>query len=641
MDLLNEFKKEYSSSGALDISLPESITQSYVLEACLKDGKERSTYLLRDRFTGQKAVLKLSQGGVENLMDEYVILASLDNAALPRALHYFELDGKSYLIRQYLEGETLDEYVQKRNGLDEREVIDISKQLCDVLIYLHGQNPPVIHRDIKAQNIIYTPDKRCRLIDFGISRRFDAMAGKDTIVLGTCATAAPEQFGYRQTDMRSDIYSLGVLMGYILTDEFGSDAVTASNASAGLKKIIARCTRFDPADRYQSMAALCGALKRLKTKRITRWLSAGAFAATAAIILICAIKTPIAPANAAIINADIPAYKDGMRIYTFKSPELQAEVCRQLGKDADSITYADLDTITEIMLCADTNLPAWGALQCFGRSVQINGDECRRYGTICTLEDISAMKNLDTLVLCNQQIVDISPLRGSAIRYLALSCNKISNLEPLAECAELREVCIGGNPINDVSALSSAQNLYGVDIGATDVENIGPLAGLDIEWLGLYECEKLRDVLALSRIPTLRRLGMNNANEDMLKTICTLDTVDTLIMFNSGIEDVSVFAGMSSLKELNVFSNNVTNLDSIKYLSSLERLDVGANPLTDISPLTVLTGLKQLNIERLKIEDYSPFLELKELERVFCTKLQMTELKQALGEVPFEVLEIG
>ncbi len=143
----------------------------------------------------------------------------------------------------------------------------ICVQLCDILGYLHHREAPVIHRDVKPQNVIVRPDGRITLIDFDIARVHRGDRDTDTMFFGTLAYAPPEQYGFSQTDERADIYALGVLLRWLLT---GSTRENPNVRVYGpLAKIIARCTAFAPKDRYSDAAQVKQALLRANPKAQT------------------------------------------------------------------------------------------------------------------------------------------------------------------------------------------------------------------------------------------------------------------------------------------------------------------------------------------------------------------------------------
>ena len=157
---------------------------------------------------------------------EVSLLAQLEHANLPRLYEHFQEPEHWYLIMDFIEGETLEEYQSKipNKRLQLSETLDIGLQLCTVLEYLHNQQPPIIFRDLKPANIMRTPTGKIYLIDFGIARYFKQGQAKDTIALGSPGYAAPEQYGKAQTTPQADIYSLGAVLHQLLTARDPSEA---------------------------------------------------------------------------------------------------------------------------------------------------------------------------------------------------------------------------------------------------------------------------------------------------------------------------------------------------------------------------------------------------------------------------------
>lgn len=179
----------------------------------------------------------------------YGKLVALNHQGIPDVRYVCEEGEYTYVVEEYLQGQTLAQYLKEKGHLKEKQVKDIVMELCDCLKFLHSYK--IIHRDIKPSNIFLTEDGKFKLIDFDAARIKKENQQADTVCLGTEGFAAPEQYGSRPTDERSDIYSLGVTMKALLGDDyFGS-----------LVGIIDKCTEFDAKHRFQDADALKTALQ--------------------------------------------------------------------------------------------------------------------------------------------------------------------------------------------------------------------------------------------------------------------------------------------------------------------------------------------------------------------------------------------
>lgn len=186
-------------------------------------------------------------------------LMNMDNEHLPRIYHVEENGNGLTIVEEYIEGEVLSDYITKGN-LTEEQCIDYAKQLCDVLKVLHGHSPALIHRDIKPSNMIIDSKGVLKLIDFDSSRLYKDESETDTRLLGTEHYAPPEQYGFSQTDCRSDIYSLGVVL-----EKFASFISEVNQKK--WKHIVEKCTLFSPDSRFQSVDELAVRLGYLNNKR--------------------------------------------------------------------------------------------------------------------------------------------------------------------------------------------------------------------------------------------------------------------------------------------------------------------------------------------------------------------------------------
>lgn len=211
----------------------------------------------------RKDAMANSDVTLQSLRNEIEMLKNLSHPNLPSIVDIIDYEDSLLIVMDYVEGNTLKKAVDEFGPQPQEYVIEWAKQLCNVLGYLHSQNPPIIYRDLKPGNIMLKPDGTIVLIDFGTARQYKHENTEDTTCLGTRGYAAPEQFGGRgQTDARTDIYCLGTTMYHLVTGKNPSEPPYEiypirhwnSGYSQGLEQIILKCTQLDPSRRYQNCA---------------------------------------------------------------------------------------------------------------------------------------------------------------------------------------------------------------------------------------------------------------------------------------------------------------------------------------------------------------------------------------------------
>lgn len=217
----------------------------------------------------------------QSLVTETNMIKQLDHPALPRITDLVNEEGILYVIMDYIEGEPLSRILDEQGAQSQNDVISWGEQLCDVLDYLHTQNPPIIYRDMKPSNIMLKPDGTVKLIDFGIAREYreqnegeDKSRLDDTTILGTRGYAAPEQFGgLGQTGAYTDVYCLGATLYHLLTAKSPAEPPYTlypirqidASFSPGLEKIITKATQQNPQSRYDSCAEMLYELEHYDT----------------------------------------------------------------------------------------------------------------------------------------------------------------------------------------------------------------------------------------------------------------------------------------------------------------------------------------------------------------------------------------
>lgn len=625
------FEDEYRRLIA-QVPLPDALKDTYDICDCLRETSDKATYRIRSRSDGRFYLLKIAADGRENLASEHELLCALSHPAIPRAALYLEQDGRQYLVREYIEGLTLDECVTRDGPMPPRRAVSVVLELCGALEYLHAQRPPVIHRDIKPQNVLLTESGRCALLDFGIARHFDDAADRDTVFMGTRATAAPEQFGYMQTDVRSDVYSTGLLLLFLLTGLLDPKAVSAV-PQGSLGRIIRRCMRFDPADRFPSIARMRRRLARLLRNRAKR----GQFACLCALLLALGAgafpsdfyaPVPAVTFTPAPVASASPAPRAE---YVFSSPLIEQAVRHELGMDADApIMLEDLSRVTKVLICGDKIYDAWEEHYISGTHNYLGGVAESSVGTIGTLADIANMPNVTELALYNQQISDLSPLAGLHLARLGLGGNRITGVSVLPTCGDLTELLLTGNPIADIGALAQIGTLQSLDLSDTLVTDISPLAGLPLAFLSLLE-SPVQDYAPLKELPQLVWLRLSDLTAEQAAICGELYRMQDLTMYRCNVSDLSMLQNLTDLSFLDLMNNHVSDLGPIGRFSKLEGLGIEGNPLTDLSALLRLDRLAYINLSNVDAADYTVLASLPSLHTVDCTSEQSARIEQALS----------
>jgi outer membrane protein assembly factor BamB/tRNA A-37 threonylcarbamoyl transferase component Bud32 len=252
-------------------------------------GGMSAVYRARDlRFTAVEKIVavkemsnvapdpRLRRIGIQNFEREANILASLSHPCIPKIFDFFTEGQRSYLILEFIEGETIEEILEAHGSpISQEEIVEWGLQICDVLAYLHSHTPPVIFRDIKPGNLMLRQDGRIMVIDFGIAKVFEH--GQRGTMIGTEGYSPPEQ--YRgAAEPRGDLYALGATLHHLLTARdprleppftFHERPIRMFNSHVApeLEAVIMKTLAYDVQERYGSATELALALNNAVPRR--------------------------------------------------------------------------------------------------------------------------------------------------------------------------------------------------------------------------------------------------------------------------------------------------------------------------------------------------------------------------------------
>lgn len=260
------------------------INGRYLVLENIGKGGAGEVFLARDIKNGRKYAIKryISSNPndrnqlIDNIERELNVLKYTTHPVLPKIYNLFMEDSRFFLVMEYVEGINLKEVVDTKGALSEEQLLSVMEQVCSGLYYLHSLKPPIVYRDLKPSNIILSDDGKIKLIDFGIAKRYNRELIADKYAYGTKGFASPEQFGNSKgmgiynTDIRSDIYAVGTTMFYLLTGRSYNGKVDSALISRSFAKIISKCTKVRPKERYQSTIDVICDLKRCRKSMIRK-----------------------------------------------------------------------------------------------------------------------------------------------------------------------------------------------------------------------------------------------------------------------------------------------------------------------------------------------------------------------------------
>jgi hypothetical protein len=473
---------------------------------------------------------------------ESALLRGLSHKGTPKFEMEYD-DGQTlYVLREYVEGLPLDQFMDESGMVSPALSIGIAAELCDVLTYLHTQTPPIIHRDIKPSNIIVTAKGNgVKLIDFGISRRYSENAENDTEHFGTQKFAAPEQYGFKQTDSRSDIFSLGVVLRYMLTgttDEKVSDTE--------LERIISKCSAFSPDDRYRSAESVKQALKRYE--RRVKMKIALAAASFIALCLVFAIGF--------MVGGNME--KRRAESYAFAEPLIEQAVRAQLGIGEREITKSDLLRVEVLAVVGTEVFTMTGDLSDYDNNLYtskfLSPNNGLEHGNIRVLDDIAMMTNLKHLALVGQQITDITKLKGLPLERLILEGNPITDISVLRYCPDLIEVALGNTRLHDASVGRYLMDVQLFGVGFTGFASFEQLSGANFYFLHAVDVPA-KDYEALQTFPRLVDLAVSPQSTAELESIVAAASLTRLEIVNGRVTDYEPLKRMKSLNELLIYGS--------------------------------------------------------------------------------------
>ena len=629
--------------------LPEDMQEHWTVYECLKESEDSSTFLVKETATGILCVLKWGRNRqAEFLRNEMEIMEKMADrklSGIPKTYRIFEENGEVYLVREYIEGMSLAQMVLQKGGISEAEICRISRKICQTAEQFQNPDEPMIHRDIKPENIVVTPGGEVVFIDFGTMRSYKKDGSRDTFVVGTRGTAAPEQYGYTQTDQRTDVYAIGQTMLYMVSESYEMNQLSECAVSRRMKKIIEKACSFEPDKRYGDAAQLRRAVEKCQANNRKKvYKKAGAVFGLIAAGYILAIFSPDGTVieNKRIETAEQSATEEQIQAeITFREELIEEAVRKELGlSKTDKITASMLENVRKLRIVGKEILDDEDTF--WGEGHHVDGKDSSFgsvRGNITDLSDLAQMVNLEELALCNQKIEDISGLKELPLKKLYLSKNMITDFSVLLNLIDLDTLCIMENPAENLSVIGECTGILRLNIQGMNLTDIDFLKNLSLDYLDMSNMEVENNIFEpLTEMKKLDTLCMCDVNEAAAETLSQMSTLKALFMWGDStiLENLKPLKGMTQLETL-AFTTQISSLEGIEQFPSLNFLSVSFSLVKDLSPVTGAKNLQVIDISNADIENFEPLFGHSGLTEVHCTEEQKEEIMKIDSSPDFEI----
>ena len=595
--------------------LPEDMQEHWTVYECLKESEDSSTFLVKETATGILCVLKWGRNRqTEFLRNEMEIMKKMADrklSGIPKTYRIFEENGEVYLVREYIEGMSLAQMVLQKGGISEAEICRISRKICQTAEQFQNPDEPMIHRDIKPENIVVTPGGEVVFIDFGTMRSYKKDGSRDTFVVGTRGTAAPEQYGYTQTDQRTDVYAIGQTMLYMVSESYEMNQLSEKCQANNRKKV------------YKKAGAVFGLIAAGYILAI--------FSPDGTVIENKRIETAEQSAAEEQIQAEI----------TFREELIEEAVRKELGlSKTDKITASMLENVRKLRIVGKEILDDEDTF--WGEGHHVDGKDSSFgsvRGNITDLSDLAQMVNLEELALCNQKIEDISGLKELPLKKLYLSKNMITAFSVLLNLIDMDTLCIMENPAENLSVIGECTGILRLNIQGMNLTDIDFLKNLSLDYLDMSNVEVENNIFEpLTEMKKLDTLCMCDVNEAAAETLSQMSTLKALFMWGDStiLENLKPLKGMTQLETL-AFTTQISSLEGIEQFPSLNFLSVSFSPVKDLSPVTGAKNLQVIDISNADIENFEPLFGHSGLTEVHCTEGQKEKIMKIDSSPDFEI----
>jgi serine/threonine protein kinase len=632
----SKFCKEcsYSFTGAGHTGQlnPDTVLENrYIIVKTIGRGGMGAVYMALDQRLNNRsvAIKEMStkavggdlQAAIGAFKKEASMLIGLEHLSLPRILDFFPKgEDRWYLVMDYIEGQTLAEVARNRGRIPEAEVLNWASQLCEILDYLHGQQPPIIFRDLKPANIMLTSKGQIKLIDFGIARHFRVGRSADTTAYGSHGFAPPEQYGENQTSPSSDIYALGATLHYLLTgidpgknpfmfEPPGKTAEVSPRMESAIMKALELKAENRPKDMQEMLALLPGESSQtvtekggkkhkpfsnskvppkttIENKKEESLIKSQSEVQTTPITIAAEIdnaanalesKTVAIDTNQNIMSTNPPTSPDGISGKTGKIRNIILAACLVLVIISGAVYgFEHHKGSKKAEMNVNMTFKGNNAPMSLTSNQVDDADTANSttpdVGDTADNEKNTQKENQSRKIVFNDPALEkgirdaIKKPQGDIyvddvkyIQTLDLRAKGIKNISALSNLTNLQTLDLLDNGISDISALSKLTNLQGLYLGDNQISDISALSKLtNLQGLYLWD-NQISNISALSKLTNLQYLYLNDNQISDISALSNLTNLQTLYLNDNQISDISALSNLTNLQMLWLIHNQISD----------------------------------------------------------------------------------
>lgn len=610
------------------------------------------------------------KSGAEKFYDEARLVAAFNgNPSIVSVYDFFYENDTVYYTMEYLEGQTLKDYVEKNGVITSEQAVYIAEKISSALMTAHSAN--ILHRDVSPDNIMICSDGKVKLLDFGAARQVVANASQSLSVILKQGFAPLEQYQKKgRQGPWTDIYSLGATLYFALTKDIPDDPMTrfesddeySSNKYSivqPLWEIIRKATMLRIEDRYSNIFEFRSDLassgitaEPLVEFEVPEKIVLPSGVTAKPYSMTASMRTSERPHSEQRAVTPVPVQASQTPVIPTPPSEPAVSENTSAEENASPDKKPAKKKLTAILACAAALIIIVGAAVAVGVSKNNNA-------TVSTsAESENALQQEDNTpqALENEEesdkknyydpnSADSGGVNGNGFTPIVTDdppdsgekdegISEIPTTDPTENIPEETTtttvtqkqeedfVIIAGKQYK--KNMTGTLDVKGSDLTNSDIKQMKYLT--DLTEIIMSDNPKVTDLSPLSALTGLEKITFHNCNVKDISFTANMKNLTVIGAENNGITDISALAGHKKLKEVWLQSNNIKDISALKDSTNIESIDIKYSPVTDLSALSGMKKLAHLNLYNCSVSSLSPLKKCTTIEYINLDNNNVSDL---------------